>query len=118
MVHCYVWDPSKSKLDPCLKQVVNLLSSFMHAGKVKWNSFEMMLPFQEDQRIREVWNSYIWREWNKTMARKNRTSGEIPRYMCDPGAISCNTHTSLPGVSGQNILRSTFWFYQTYCPSC
>lgn len=45
MLYCYVWDPLKSSLEPCLKQVVNLLSSFMHVGKVRRNSFEIMLPF-------------------------------------------------------------------------
>lgn len=48
MLHCYVWDPLKSSLDPCLKEVINLLSSFMHVGRVRENSLEMMLPFQED----------------------------------------------------------------------
>lgn len=48
MLHCCVWDPLKSSLDPCLEQVVNLLSSFMHVGKMRGDSLEMMLPFQED----------------------------------------------------------------------
>lgn len=48
MLHCYVWDPLKSSQDPCPKQVVNILSSFMHNGKVRGNSLEIILPFQED----------------------------------------------------------------------
>lgn len=42
---------------------------FMHVGKLRENSSEMMPPFLEESGIRQSWTSSFWSEWNKTTVR-------------------------------------------------